>query len=182
MSKNKIVIVSDVDGVIASTKKITYMGHDERGGWWPLKAKAFSDKDSSAIKLLIDNDVFFFLLSKDGEVSRQWAEERQIPFVHASSQEGDKLFHLMRHLRKYRLELGRHVKFYYIGDDLPDFPCLIAAKVAFLPADASPLLIKKLQRGGHVFTMTKRKSGEGVLSEVACILWEAGILPEEFLC
>ena len=138
-------------------------------------AKQFSDKDSYIIqraKALKSCDII--LISGDERVNKAWAEKQGVEFIYCPP-EREKWDILSRRTLEH---------FYYIGDAMPDFLCLTYAKKAFIPADASPLLINKLLRNCRLCRRedpirVPRNGGDGVLDWAYTYLFTHNLLLNE---
>ena len=148
-------IYSDFDGVLGSATKTWILDDYVCTGrtYSPKRiivAKTFCDKDRIAIELLNGS---FTIITHDPKVSSEWARERNIN-------------HIPVPRNSSKLAYIRHKEFIYIGDSLKDYDCLAAAYMAFIPADASKLLIKKLDANNVDYIKVQSSGGQGVLEDV----------------
>lgn len=170
-----MIIFSDIDGCITPKRKIwTEKTEYIRGGEFSLPRtrkwlevqKQYSDHDSCIIEHIREDLVF---ISGDDRVNRAWAEYKNVPFIHVPGFK-DKWDALHEELTARGLS-----EFAYLGDALPDFTCLLNAKFAFVPSDASLFLIKKLQKERPSFIKLKRNGGNGALEEIVLFLLDKGL-------
>lgn len=200
MVNDKPIIFCDMDGCIASQGKIwqniASSVHSE------LKVeKTISDHDSWAIDHF-KKYAHIIIISGDERINRAWAERRGIPFIYtcAAGFHQDK----WKHLEKYWKEnfakkhpivksWSSHIslsktdpagklidspvgKYYYLGDAIPDYKCMVNAKRAFLPDDASAFIVNKV--GDDNFTWLNTNSGQGCFDSMAWLLVQEGVLPD----
>lgn len=128
MSKIKFLVM-DIDGTLTDGK--IYMGPDGE------VFKAFDIKDGCGIYLILPKlDIIpVIITARKSEIVERRCEELNIREVHQDS--NDKLATLNKILDRYNSNLGSVA---YIGDDLPDLPCMDAVNkaggLALCPADA----------------------------------------------
>jgi 3-deoxy-D-manno-octulosonate 8-phosphate phosphatase KdsC-like HAD superfamily phosphatase len=184
--KQNLIIVSDMDGVITPAFKVWYekppgnYAFSSKFSISPLTvAKLFSDRDSSIISLMKD---FLIFLSIDDRINKEYSEHKNIPFIHAAN---GKYRNKFDYLNEYwtnilKREGSPKGKYIYIGDSLPDLRCLINASIAYIPQDASKLLIKTLCQTKTSFIKLTSKGGEGCLEEIFLDLLNKKIIELEY--
>lgn len=188
MADDKPIIFCDMDGCIASQGKVwhektSWVGVGEHGGTIKTLnvSKTISDHDSWAIDHF-KKHAHIIIISGDERINRVWAERRDVPFIFTCA-EG---FHQnkWKHLEKYWyhnfIDMGRGLpkdNYYYLGDAMPDYKCIVNAKKAFVPYDASRFLIKELQNSNCWFKQLSVSSGNGTFEEMAHRLVHEGVLP-----
>ena len=122
-------LVMDVDGTMTDGK--IYMGPDGE------VFKAFDIKDGCGIYLILPelNIIPVIITARKSKIVERRCEELNIKEIYQGSK--DKLATLNKLLDRYGLDLSSVA---YIGDDLPDIPCMEAVKKAgglvMCPADA----------------------------------------------
>ena len=125
------LLVMDVDGTLTDGK--IYMG--EKGEI----AKAFDVKDGCVIALILPkHDIIpVIITARKSKIVLNRCEELGIQELHQGSK--NKLVTLLSVIKKYNVELDSVA---YIGDDLPDIPCMEAVKNAgglvMCPSNAIP--------------------------------------------
>lgn len=154
-----MIVFSDVDGCITTNVKIHHLNGI---------AKAFSDKDSIAIDILHKNKIQFVLISGDNRINESWAHNKNIIFHYEPK---DKWTLIQKRYWKETED-----KWVYIGDAMPDFECLKNATYPFVPADASKILLLKLQEAESPPTQLKTCGGDGVIDDVVARLYEMGLV------
>ena len=163
--RNSMIIFSDVDGCLTSS----YKTYSDINTGLPLRvSKAFSDKDTTAIKILCINKIPLVLISGDLKINAAWAHMHDVIFHHEPN---DKWEFIQKRYWKYIEK-----PWAYIGDSLPDFNCLKNATHSFVPADCSKILIKKLSEANKPPMILYTNGGCGVLDDVVCRLYEMGEL------
>ena len=161
----KLLLVSDMDGVISKKQKTWYLTDGEfvGGDKHLAKAKSICDHDQHIARMLGQRMVF---ISGDPEINKDIAERWKVPFVHANTFKGDKYDSLCMYwkdvLKRDGLPDGKYA---YVGDSMPDLKCLQNASIGFVPADASIILDKALIDTNTHVRRLKSNSGEGVLEE-----------------
>ncbi|MCR5739244.1 MAG: HAD-IIIA family hydrolase [Lachnospiraceae bacterium] len=122
-------LVMDVDGTMTDGK--IYMGPTGE------MFKAFDIKDGCGIFLVLPKMgiIPVVITARKSEIVERRCEELNISEIHQGSK--DKLATLNMVLERYGADLGSVA---YMGDDLPDIPCMEAVKCAgglvLCPADA----------------------------------------------
>ncbi len=178
---DKPIIFLDCDGCLAAQGKIWYsqahVDKEQRLG----VHKVISDHDSWAIDHFKEH-AHIVIISGDERINRAWAERRGVPFIFtcAAGFHQDKWEFLVDYMVENHYDrIGAHVKgtYYYLGDAMPDYKCLVNAKTAFVPYDASRFLISKLQHSNRYFKHLSVSSGNGTFEEMAWRLEHEGVLP-----
>ena len=129
--KNIRFLVMDVDGTLTDGK--IYMGQNGE------LAKAFDIKDGCGIllELPLYNIIPIIITARESLILKRRCDELKITELHQGVK--DKLEKLREIVGKYGESLD---KVAYVGDDLPDIPCMEDVKNAggavFCPADAIP--------------------------------------------
>ena len=183
---DKLIIYCDIDGVLTRPYKIWRediilgqvsidpLEHANPTDTRLHVSKLISDHDSHAITLVRDHLVF---ISGDARVNRAYAKRQRVPYICVDKRHEDKWGFLVEHWQQnIDSESSPQGRYVYVGDSLPDYFCLRAAKLAFVPADASQLLLHKLKHNKVEFVQVNRRGGEGVLEAVICELIERGML------
>lgn len=175
--KKKMLIFSDIDGVITKKQKIWLQGASQKSNSDLVYiAKQYSDHDSYIIEKIRKQLVF---ISADNKVNKAWAAYRKVPFVFCDAYE-DKWEHLWKYL--YSINIY-NIKIAYIGDSIPDLNCLLNADFSFISADASLLLMRRIKEDkSHkkIIQLTKN-SGDGCLEETVLWLVDNGHFPKDIL-
>lgn len=184
---SKPIIFADMDGCIASQSKI--WRHQKDGTL--TVSKAISDHDSWCIDHF-KKHAHIVIISGDKRINEAWAKRRGVLFVFTAAagfhQEKWNLlvqYFIDNFYDRLGVELDEeqmahdHVvgKYYYLGDAMPDYKCLINAKKAFIPYDASKFLVEKLQDSDCWFKRLSVNSGYGTFEEMAHWLVHEGVLP-----
>jgi len=145
-------LVMDVDGTMTDGK--IYMGPDGE------VFKAFDIKDGCGIYLILPrlNIVPVVITARKSRIVERRCEELNIEEIHQGSK--DKLATLNEILNRYDSDLGSVA---YMGDDLPDIPCMEAVKkaggVIVCPADA----IDEIKKFADYISV--RNAGDGAVRE-----------------
>ncbi len=162
--------------VVQAAAKVTWVGTDIDGVWTDGKlyydanggeTKAFHVADGQGVKNLIQSGINIVVISgRDSAALRKRCEELGISEAHFGIK--DKLACLQGIAKKYGLQLSTCA---YIGDDLPDIPCLDHCGLAVMPANAPDYL------SGTVNWVTPVKGGEGAFRYLSdLILYSRGLL------
>ena len=158
MSKIRFFVM-DVDGTLTDGK--IYMG---------LKGevcKAFDIKDGCGIKIILPqyNIVPVIITARNSEIVQNRCEELGITDCYQGVY--NKLLFLKDVLLKYSKKDGQEYTFanvVYVGDDLPDFPCMQevqkAGGIAACPADAA----KEILEAADIISM--KNAGDGAVREI----------------
>jgi 3-deoxy-D-manno-octulosonate 8-phosphate phosphatase KdsC-like HAD superfamily phosphatase len=181
--RNKPIFVLDMDGCLASQSKIWHETLMVSGESIIGVHKLISDHDSWAIDKL-RNKMRLVILSGDERVNRAWADRRKIDFVHTGSPyaEGSNYQDKWDYLQEYfTMKKFTGKPFYYLGDSMPDFTCMVNAAIAFVPADGCCNLIRRLEKTDCVLYRLQRESGKGCFEEATEYLIDIGDIPEEIL-
>ena len=190
---SKPIFILDMDGCLARQQKIwhespayVYDGNIE-GRTEKVEVpgilgvyKQISDHDSWAIDTLRDK-VHIVIFSGDPRINMAWAQRRKVDFVYTSSPDNfhqDKWNQLLAYLNENGLD-GQ--PFYYLGDAMPDFNCMMNAAIAFTPADCCLNLMRRLKRDGACVYQLQSNGGEGCFEEAINYLIQKGDLPEEIV-
>lgn len=149
------LLVLDVDGVL--TDGSLYFSNSGE------EMKAFSILDGHGIKLLQESGVRVALITgRESQIVLRRAAELGIGIV--VQNQGEKLGALGRILAE--LGLGyEHTA--YVGDDLPDLPCIRRAALGISVPNGHPLVRE------HAFRVTSRPGGAGAVREVCDWLMQA---------
>ena len=172
----KPVFFLDLDGCLASQGKI--WRHQKDGTL--TVSKVISDHDSWAIDALRDK-AHIVIISGDRRINEAWAKRRKVPFIFTAS-DG---FHASKwnHLYQYWLQNFTDLpegNYFYLGDSMPDFTCMVNAKLAFYPKDACLTLKRYAEPHGNI-TELGTKSGEGTFEAMIDVLIQAELLSGDLL-
>lgn len=141
----------DVDGVLTDGRLVQLPDGGE--------AKSFHVHDGLGLKLLRRVGVAVaWITARTSPVVQRRAAELGIDHLHQG--ETDKLARLRAIAAERGLDLGAVA---YMGDDLPDLPCLARAGFAIAPSNAHPWVRDR------VHWRTRRAGGDGAVRE-ACDL------------
>lgn len=149
------LIVLDVDGVLTDSK-ITYNSQD-------VESKAFNIKDGLGISLGVRSGLKFAIITaRESPMVNRRAKELGITFVIQNTRtKRPALEALMAELGLERSQVA------YIGDDLPDLPCLEAVGLPACPADAAyPVRQQAALISNHI-------AGQGAVREVVEFILES---------
>lgn len=146
-----MILYADFDGVFTPPFKVWYIDTGFK------KAKIISDRDNFALDKL--NPI---IISKDASVNKEWCDRRNIKFIHCPNKKYDEL--ATYHRVKFNEDPENN--YIYVGDSMFDFECLKNARVAYVPNDASKLLLRELDRVGSGYIRLDANGGEGVLEEI----------------
>lgn len=201
----KPIIFCDFDGCIASHGKIWHgkfqpaladpmSGRNlvEQGERLTV-SKVISDHDSWAIDYFKEY-AHIVIISGDNRINEAWAKRRGVPFIYTCPKgfHQDKWPFLLNYIQNrenfddagtveewqsQESENDFYPDFYYIGDAMPDYNCMVNAKRAYVPKDASTMLIAKLAKSEAKFKILNTSSGEGVFEEICHRLTITGELP-----
>jgi 3-deoxy-D-manno-octulosonate 8-phosphate phosphatase (KDO 8-P phosphatase) len=155
------LVVMDVDGVLTDSK-ITYDSQN-------VESKAFNIKDGLGISLGVRAGLKFAIITarESSMVSRR-AKELGIAFVIQNTRTK------LPALEALMVELGLEPsQVAYIGDDLPDLPCLEAVGLPACPADAAYPVRKKAK------LVSTRIAGQGAVREVIEFILECQAMLDE---
>lgn len=142
------LLALDVDGVLTDGRLYFSNLGDE--------LKAFSTLDGLGIKLLQNAGIPVALITgRESDIVAKRA--RNLGVRHLLQRREDKLAALTGILESEKISFEETA---YIGDDLPDLPCIRRVGLGVTVPDAHPLVIK------HAFCMTERRGGEGAVREV----------------
>lgn len=178
---SKPIFILDMDGCIARQQKWWHenYSHSMRESILSV-TKAISDHDSWVIDTIRDK-AHIAIFSGDPRINQAWAARRKVDFVYTSDPNDfhqDKLEKLLAYLNQEGLA-GK--PFYYLGDAMPDFNCMMNAEIAFTPSDCCFNLIRRLKRDGACVYQLQSKGGEGCFEEAIDYLIRKGDLPEEIV-
>lgn len=164
MSKIRFFVM-DVDGTLTDGK--IYMGPKGE------VCKAFDIKDGCGIKILLPqhNIIPVIITARNSEIVQNRCEELGI--VDCYQGVYDKMLFLEDVILKYNQKEGKQytlANVAYMGDDLPDLPCIQAVQtaggIAVCPADA----IQQIRDIADF--VCQKKGGKGAVRE--CIEWLIG--------
>ena len=184
---NKPVIFLDFDGCIASQGKIRgdqdLEGHFSKREKRLTCSKVISDHDSWALDTLKEH-AHIAIISGDKNVNDLWAKHRGIPFIFTSAAgfHGDKWQHLQDYWQEnFRLKGDPKGNYFYLGDSMPDYKCMLNSNQAFMPADACKVLKRLNDDNSHGFINLRTESGKGCFEEMALQLVDMNVLRMKFL-
>ena len=169
---DKPIIFADMDGCLASQSKI--WKHQKDGALTVLKS--ISDHDSWCIDHF-KQYAHIIIISGDERINRAWAERRGVPFIFtcAGGFHQGKMGFLIDYWNKNFLGEPEG-SYYYLGDAMPDYECMVNAKQAFIPDDASEFITHKIKDHNN-FTWLNASSGQGCFEAMAWLLVRSGVLP-----
>ena len=151
--------VMDVDGTLTDGK--IYMGPKGE------VCKAFDIKDGCGIKILLPqhNIIPVIITARSSEIVQNRCEELEIKDCYQGVP--NKLLFLEEVVHKYNRQDGREYTFanvVYVGDDLPDLPCMRAVQaaggIAACPADAAKEILKMAD------IISTKNAGQGAVREI----------------
>lgn len=149
------ILVLDVDGVLTDGR----LYFSSRGE----ELKAFNIADGHGIKMLQESGVKVALLTgRESLIVTRRAAELGIELV--LQNQGDKLPALDLLLGQLGL---RYEDAAYVGDDLPDLPCIRRVALGVTVPNAHPLLRE------HAFCQTSHAGGAGAVREVCDWIMQA---------
>lgn len=152
------LIVLDVDGVLTDGKIVYTSAGDE--------IKAFNVKDGLGISLAVREGLELAIITARHSVMVQRRAE-ELGIQHVIQNTRTKLPALEELVS--RLDLAWH-EVAYVGDDLPDIPCMQACGLACCPADAAREVLSMAE------IVSNRNGGEGALREILEFLLESRAL------
>ncbi len=149
------LVVMDVDGVLTDGK-ITYTSAGD-------EIKSFNVKDGLGISLGVRaGSRFCIITARESVMVQRRAEELGIEFLLQKTKTK------LPALEKLAGELGlTAAQVAYIGDDLPDMPCLEWVGFSACPADAAKDVKKK------VHWVSQYRGGEGAVREIMEFILES---------
>jgi len=151
--------VMDVDGTLTDGK--IYMGPKGE------VCKAFDIKDGCGIKILLPrhNIIPVIITARHSEIVQNRCEELEIKDCYQGVY--NKLLFLEDVISKYNRKEGKQytlANVAYVGDDLPDLPCMQEVKkaggIAACPADAA----KEIRDVADI--ISTKKAGDGAVREI----------------
>jgi len=186
---SKPVIFLDIDGCIASQGKIWHeqevrftsgeFGQGSRDTKKILSvSKVISDHDSWAIDTF-KKQADIVIISGDERINKAWAERRDVPFIFtcAAGFHQDKWQFLTDYWYE-NFDVGPEGNYYYLGDCMPDYKCMVHAEQSFYPADAAECLVSKLCKRMDSHQLNT-KSSQGCFEEMCWRLVNDGVLTYE---
>ena len=148
------LLVCDVDGVFSDGR--IYLGNDGE------ELKAFHTKDGFGIKALGASGVEVAIIT--GRNSAIVANRmKALNVAHIIQGQEDKLPALMQLADKLSINLEQIA---YIGDDVPDLPCIEAVGLGICVSDGHPLV----QQGANYITFTR--GGFGAVRETCDLIMQ----------
>lgn len=148
------LLVCDVDGVFSDGR--IYLGNDGE------ELKAFHTKDGFGIKALGASGVEVAIIT--GRNSAIVANRmKALNVAHIIQGQEDKLPALMQLADKLSINLEQIA---YIGDDVPDLPCIKAVGLGICVSDGHPLV----QQGANYITFTR--GGFGAVRETCDLIMQ----------
>ncbi len=148
------LLVCDVDGVFSDGR--IYLGNDGE------ELKAFHTKDGFGIKALGASGVEVAIIT--GRNSAIVANRmKALNVAHIIQGQEDKLPALMQLADKLSIKLEQIA---YIGDDVPDLPCIEAVGLGICVSDGHPLV----QQGANYITFTR--GGFGAVRETCDLIMQ----------
>ena len=149
------MVVLDVDGVMTDGK-ITYTASGD-------EIKAFNVKDGLGIsKAIRDGLEIGIITARESAIVTRRAAELGIIYVKQNTKTKLPALEALRD----ELKLGWH-QVAYMGDDLPDIPCLEAVGLSACPADAAREVL------GICDLVSTKKGGEGAVRDFLEFLQDA---------
>lgn len=161
---NKIrLLVLDVDGVLTDGSLYISDSGEE--------FKAFNTLDGHGMRMLKETGVEIAIISgRTSRSVRQRAQDLEVGFLYEGVT--DKLAVLRELLRERAIDSEASS---FMGDDLPDLPCLCHAGFA-VSVPAAPALVRE-----NAHYVTKQQGGRGAVREVCELIMQAqGTLEEQF--
>ncbi|MEW6994150.1 3-deoxy-manno-octulosonate-8-phosphatase KdsC [Colwelliaceae bacterium MEBiC 14330] len=157
LTKAKVIklLVCDVDGVFSDGR--IYLGNDGE------ELKAFHTKDGFGVKALGSSGVAVAIIT--GRNSAIVANRmKALHVAHIIQGQEDKLPALIELTEQLKITLDEVA---YIGDDVPDLPCIKAAGIGIGVLDAHPLVLN----GADYITFTR--GGFGAVREVCDLIMQS---------
>lgn len=155
------LIVLDVDGVLTDSKIV----YDSAG----RETKAFNIKDGLGISLGVRSGLQFAIITaRESAMVTRRAQELGIAFVIQNTR--TKLPALEALIAELGLE---SIQVAYMGDDLPDLPCLEKVGLPACPADAAEVVRKQAR------LISNHPSGQGAVREVVEFILESQAMVAE---
>ena len=149
------LLVCDVDGVFSDGR--IYLGNDGE------ELKAFHTKDGFGIKALGASGVDVAIIT--GRNSAIVANRMKVLYVaHIIQGQEDKLPALVELVQQLNIDLAEVA---YIGDDVPDLPCIEAVGLGISVSDGHPLVL----RGADYATFTR--GGFGAVRETCDLIMQS---------
>lgn len=148
------LLVCDVDGVFSDGR--IYLGNDGE------ELKAFHTKDGFGIKALGNSGVAVAIITgrRSAIVAKRMAA---LNVKHIIQGQEDKLPALMTLAKELALSVDEIA---YIGDDIPDLPCIMQVGLGIAVQDAHPMVLTKAD-----FT-TFTRGGFGAVREVCDLIMQ----------
>jgi 3-deoxy-D-manno-octulosonate 8-phosphate phosphatase (KDO 8-P phosphatase) len=149
------LIVLDVDGVLTDSKIV----YDSDG----RETKAFNIKDGLGISLGVRAGLKFAIITaRESAMVNRRAQELGIEFVIQNTRTKlPALEALMKDLNLNKAQVA------YVGDDLPDLPCLEAVGLPACPADAA-IEVRKMAS-----LVSNHPAGQGAVREIVEFILES---------
>ncbi len=148
------LLVCDVDGVFSDGR--IYLGNDGE------ELKAFHTKDGFGIKALGNSGVVVAIIT--GRRSTIVANRmKALNVEHIIQGQEDKLPALLALAKELTISINEIA---YIGDDMPDLPCIVQVGLGIAVQDAHPMVIKK----ANYTTLTR--GGFGAVREVCDLIMQ----------
>ncbi len=149
------LLVCDVDGVFSDGR--IYLGNAGE------ELKAFHTKDGFGVKALIASGVEVAIITgrNSSIVSNRM---KALNVTHIMQGQEDKLPALLSLTKKLRLSLDQVA---YIGDDVPDLPCIHNVGLGIAVEDSHPLVLE----GANYITFTR--GGFGAVREVCDLIMQS---------
>jgi 3-deoxy-D-manno-octulosonate 8-phosphate phosphatase (KDO 8-P phosphatase) len=160
LSKVKL-LVCDVDGVFSDGR--IYLGNNGE------ELKAFHTRDGHGIKALVNKDIKFAVITgrQSNIVERRMTELGACAII---QNQLDKLPALTTLAEKLALDLSQIA---YLGDDLPDLPCLKKVGLACAVKDAHPKILSSC------YYQTTLPGGFGAVRELCDLIMQVQGLENE---
>jgi len=148
------LLVCDVDGVFSDGR--IYLGNDGE------ELKAFHTKDGFGIKALGSSDVAVAIITgrRSTIVAKRMAA---LNVKHIIQGQEDKLPALLNLAKELAISIDEVA---YIGDDIPDLPCIVQVGLGIAVQDAHPMVITKAD-----YT-TFTRGGFGAVREVCDLIMQ----------
>ncbi|MDN3653517.1 3-deoxy-manno-octulosonate-8-phosphatase KdsC [Thalassotalea ponticola] len=154
-AKKVKLLVCDIDGVFSDGR--IYLGNDSE------ELKAFNTKDGFGIKALSQNGVAVAVITgRQSNIVNNRMRALNVQFI-VQGQE-DKMPALVDIAQQLDLDIDEVA---YIGDDVPDLPCIEAVGLGVAVNDAHPLVVRSADY------VTFLKGGHGAVRELCDLIMQA---------
>jgi 3-deoxy-D-manno-octulosonate 8-phosphate phosphatase (KDO 8-P phosphatase) len=146
------LVISDVDGVMSDGRVFMTNSGDEM--------KAFHTRDGKGVKLLMNADIEFAVITgRQSNIVQQRMESLGVRYIYQGKE--DKLETYERLRQSLNLEYDQVA---YIGDDLPDLPLIRRSGLGVAPIDGHSMIKP------HCDWITPTASGNGSLRDLCDLI------------